>query len=158
MDFAADAAPDPFEDSAPELATPPFQAPLPEVPMPPPLIPDPAELERLMGGKPIPMRVGRPGTSPAPAEAAPEPSPAPVLSPTFSGAAANPALSGKIAEVRRELGRVISMLTDLETRLPALLDAIDREAEDARRLECFDVEEATAFYMDLMDALATTRA
>jgi hypothetical protein len=119
-------------------------------------VPTPA-LEKALGGRVIPMRVGR-GT-PAPAKPAPLPGEvAANLSGTFSGAAAgDPNLKLKIATARTQLGKAIILITDLEASLPALLEDIEKQAPAALATENFDPAEAKEFYQALITALDTIR-
>ncbi len=137
----------------PAPSKPPFQAPPAGIP---PLVPTPG-LEKALGGRVIPMRVGR-GT-PAPAKPAPLPGEvAANLSGTFSGAAAgDPDLKAKIATARVQLGKAIILITDLEASLPALLEDIDKQAPAALASENFDPAEAKEFYQALITALDTIR-
>jgi hypothetical protein len=113
-------------------------------------------MEQALGGKPIPMKVGRPAATPA---AAPAASLGAQLSSTFSGApAGDPALRTAITRARDSLGVIIGHILEAEKSLPALLETITANAESARLQEGFHVEEATAFYLDLIAALARIRA
>lgn len=146
----------PAPAAAPSL--PPFQSAVPGLPAGvPPLIPDDAELTRVLGGRPIPMRVGRPSPSPAPAAAAPDPGPAIKLSSTFAGAPAHPEIKDAVATVRAELGKAIGLIAHLETTLPPLLALLEADTEKAWLAESFDPREAREFLTHLSAALDTIR-
>lgn len=138
-----------------EAAKPPYQAPPAGVP---PLIPDPAGLEKVLGGKPIAMRVGRPN---APEKAPKSPAATPLafnLSATFTGApAGDPQLKAAIGKVRSVLGNIIRVISESETTLPEILDRIEAHPADALSTENFHIAEAKEFHAALIAALNTVR-
>lgn len=134
----------------------PSMPPLPEPPAGvPALLADTPEIRKLLGGppRPAPMRVGR--VKPAGTAAAPtvEPVVAGRFSGTFSGAAVDADLKGKVAAARGALAKIITAIQEGEVMLPGLLEAIAGKAEVARVAEGFDVSEAAEFYQAVAAAL-----
>lgn len=124
----------------------------------PSLIPaDLPGLDAALGGRPIPMRVGRP----APAAPAPDPGPPPAvlnLSGTFSGVSAiDAAVRPAVAKVRTLLGAIITAIAAADSDLPALLETIRPHADAARAAENFDIAEAANFHAAVSMALEDLR-
>lgn len=134
-------------DSLPALARPPAGIP--------PLLDD-RKLASLMGGRVVPMPVGRPKPAALPPVA--DPVLAAGLSSTFSGAPADPQLKAAVTTARTLLGKAIVLIAEIEAQLPALLDTIAAAPEAARAGESFDIDEARAFHAALIAALNTARS
>jgi len=123
----------------------------------PPLIPDDPALIAALGGRMVPMKVGRP----TPATAAPVPGPAPAtlapainLSGTFTGTAAiDPTVRAAIADARALLNAIVTAIAAADATLPALLDLIHRHQAPALAVENFDPSEAAEFFQDVTSAL-----
>lgn len=124
----------------------------------PPGIPTllPPGIEQVLGGRPIPMRVGRV----APAAAAPQPGPLPAgYSPTLTGASPlDLATQVAIADCRTTLSRAVAEMTKAESELPAIIARIEPAEDDAASIAHFDLSEVRRFLAHLTIALNELRS